>query len=433
MCMLLPLLSGCAASLPVAWGNAGDTAPPDEVAGRVAFSPPPPVRTPAPTAVGTVGYNADTPRAVAAARQALFEKTWRTVNEYYVDPDFNDVAWDAVWQEFLPQVRAAETDAAFYALMQAMVTRLGDNHSRFLPPAAAVAEEATYNGNGTQYGVGIVTYPSSHGLMIQHVFANSPASNADLRPRDRIVQINDLAPPNGSALHGAAGSTVKLTVLRPADNTLRTVSLTRQHVAGRISPSTHRLPNNIGYLAIPTLWVDDIDRQVSSALTDLVVQQQVQGLVLDLRGNPGGWRSVMTGILGHFVQGRVGTFYSRHANEALRVDSTTTPDLRGVPLAVLIDENTASYAEVLAAVLQAEADAYIVGVPSAGNTETIYAYELEDGSRLWLAQEDFRLRSGDTLEDRGVQPDETITTDWTLSSLDDDPHIRAAHTHLLGQ
>ncbi len=433
MCVLLPLLSGCAASLPVAWGTTSDTAPHDELPGRVAFSPPPPVRTPAPTAVGTVGYNADTPRAVTAARQALFETTWQTVNEYYVDPNFNDVAWDGVWQEFLPRVRAAENDAAFYELMQAMVTRLGDNHSRFLPPSVAVAEEATRNGNSTQHGVGIVTYPSSHGLMIQHVFADSPANDADLRPRDRIVRINDAAPQNGSALHGVAGSTVTLTILRPGETTFRTVHLTRQRVEGRVSPSIRRLPDNIGYIAIPTLWVDDIDRQVSSALTDLVVQQQVQGLVIDLRGNPGGWRSVMTGILGHFVQGRVGTFYSRHANEALRVDSNPTPDLRGVPLAVLIDEHTASYAEVLAAVLRDEAAAYIVGVPSAGNTETIYAYELEDGSRLWLAQEDFRLRSGDTLEDRGVQPDQTITTDWTLYSVDDDPYILAAHTHLMGR
>jgi C-terminal processing protease CtpA/Prc len=165
--------------------------------------------------------------------------------------------------------------------------------------------------------------------------------------------------------------------------------------------------------------------QVSGALTDLVVERSLKGLVLDLRGNPGGWRDVLTSVLGHFVQGDAGYFFDRQQAVSLVVRESSGPDLRGLPLVVLVDGQTSSYAEVLAAVLQAETGAYIIGTPSAGNTETIYAYELPGGVRLWVAQEGFRLRNG-----QGVQPDLTMDIDWTRYSEEEDPHILAALRHL---
>jgi C-terminal processing protease CtpA/Prc len=73
----------------------------------------------------------------------------------------------------------------------------------------------------------------------------------------------------------------------------------------------------------------------------------------------------------------------------------------------------------------------IVGTPTSGNTETIYAYTLKDGSRLWLAQEGFRLQDGTNLEGAGVQPESTIDVDWTRYSEEDDPQLLEA-LRLLG-
>ena len=97
-------------------------------------------------------------------------------------------------------------------------------------------------------------------------------------------------------------------------------------------------------------------------------------------------------------------FDQRHVAPA-GVETPAGPDLRGLPLVVLVDNETASYAEVLAAILQREDHALVVGTPTAGNTETIYAYTLKDGSRLWLAQEGFRLQNSVNLEGIGVQPE----------------------------
>jgi C-terminal processing protease CtpA/Prc len=123
-------------------------------------------------------------------------------------------------------------------------------------------------------------------------------------------------------------------------------------------------------------------------------------------------------------------FYDRHSVRPLTIRGSSGPDLRDLPLVVLIDRNTASYAEVLAAILQAEADAYVIGMPSSGNTETIYAYELADGARLWVAQEGFRLRNGTNLEGRGVQPDLLIDAEWARFSQANDPHILEALHYL---
>ncbi len=380
---------------------------------------------PSPVVTSTL---APTPLSLRS-RQETFEKIWQTVDENYLYDDFRGLDWDAVWIEFAPRVRAAQSNTEFYLLMTEMVDRLQDQHSRFLAPGDAAAESVQSTGQERHVGIGVITTPSEDGIIIQHVFSDSPAAQAGLRTRDRIIAIDGTAFAAGKDIHGRAGTEVRLTVARP-DEQPREVVLTRQEVEGHIAPLVRRLPGDIGYLGVTTLWIHDMDDQVSGALTDLVVEHPLKGLILDLRGNPGGWRDVLTSVLGHFVQGNVGVFYDRQRTRPLIIHETSGPDLRDLPLVVLIDQNTASYAELLAAILQVEANAFIIGAPSSGNTETIYAYEMEDGARLWVAQEGFRLRNGVNLEGEGVQPDMIIDVDWTRYSEQRDPHILAALHHL---
>jgi C-terminal processing protease CtpA/Prc len=138
---------------------------------------------------------------------------------------------------------------------------------------------------------------------------------------------------------------------------------------------------------------------------------------------------VLVSVLSHFVRGEVGGFFDRHSTRPLVVKEGSGPDLRGLPMVVLINNATSSYAELLAAIVQAEAHAYVIGIPSPGNTETIYAYELSGGARLWVAQEGFRLSNGINLEGKGVQPDLVMDPDWTRSELED-PHILEAMRYL---
>jgi C-terminal peptidase prc len=356
-------------------------------------------------------------------RQQLFEETWAKIDEHYLYPDFRGVDWQAVYDEFQPRVAEVESNEEFYTLLTAMVDRLADNHSRFLAPSAADREDVRTSGREEQVGIGVITVPLADAALIQHVFPDSPAERAGLRPRDRIVAVDGLFYTN-AAIEGPVDSQIRLTIVRPGEES-RDVVLTRQPVEGRISPMAMRLSNDIGYLSISTLWINDMAEQVQHQLQELVAEQALRGLIIDLRGNPGGWRSVLTGVLGHFVEGPVGIFFSRRESIALTIEPRDQPDLSEVPLVVLVDGGTASYAEVMAAVLQHEAAAQVVGMPSAGNTETIYAYELAGGARLWVAQEGFRLRNNMNLEGVGVQPDVAMTLDWTRFSQAEDPGILA--------
>jgi C-terminal peptidase prc len=364
--------------------------------------------------------------APLAFREEIFEKVWSKVDEQYLYDDFRGLDWPAVYETYAPQVRRAASNDEFYALLSSMVRELDDGHSRFIAPSQVLVEDAENTGVRSSVGVGILSVALDDGAFVQQVFPGSPAERAGIRPRDRIVAVNAQPyNPTDSQLEGPEGTTVTLTIARPGSPPF-TVTLKRQMVQGRIAPQTRRFDGDIGYLSIPTLWVNDMSSQVAGALTDLVAGGELNGVIIDLRGNRGGWREVLTSILGHFVRGRVGAFFNQRELTPLIVEPAPGPDLSNVPLVVLIDERSASYAEVLAGVLQERGRARVVGETSAGNTETAYGYDFEDGSRLWVAQEGFRLANGANLEGSGVQPDIRVVGDWTRFSEEQDPFILAA-------
>ena len=388
------------------------------------------VREPAPTPTAipptpTTALITPTPRPPldATLRQQIFTEVWTTINEHYLDPTFNGVDWARVRAEYGARALAAEDDASFFAVISAMVRLLRDDHSRFVPPQAVIAEDLLTRGREEQVGIGVSTLPLSDGLLIQHVFPDSPAARAGLQPRDRIVAIDGLSFNLGS-IEGPLGSSVRLLIVQPEGDS-RELELIRERVEGRIEPLIRRLSDDVAYVGINTLWVNDMHEQVARALQRLMAERPLQGVILDLRSNPGGWRDVLNGLLGHFVTGDVGEFISRKGATPLVV-TARNPDLRGLPLVILVDHGTASYAELLAAVLQQEAQATVIGRPSAGNTETIYAYEITGGARLWVAQEVFRLNDGSDLEGKGVQPDIQPSSDWTRFRFEADPWIALA-------
>ncbi|GAB4109854.1 MAG: S41 family peptidase [Roseiflexaceae bacterium] len=364
-------------------------------------------------------------------RRQLFEDVWQIVHENYLYPDFRGTDWVVLREEYAGRVEAATTRDQFYATMIELVGQLGDSHSRFVPPSDALVEELSTVGQVRTVGIGVLTRVRRESAFIQLVFPNSPADRAGIRPRDRIIAVDGrpYLPIDGD-LQGEIGTSVRITVVRPGEKA-RDIVLQRQEVESRIVPTYRRFPGNIGYVSIPTLWVSDMGEQVSGALTDLVAGGQLEGIILDVRSNRGGWGDVLNEVLSHFVRGQVGGFSGRDRVRPLVIAPPAGPDLRRVPLVVLVDNDTASYAELLAAILQSEAGAIVVGSQTAGNTETIYAHSFADGSRLWLAEEGFRLRDGTNLEGVGVIPDVMIESDWTRYSEDDDPQLLEA-LRLLG-
>ena len=371
-----------------------------------------------------------TPKAPLTLEQrtALFNDVWQTINEHYLYSDFNGVDWGMIQAAYAPMIEAAADDAEVYRILARMVEELDDRHSRFAPPEDARSEDALSSGTDTYVGIGVLTNQEPEAALVTMVFADSPAAEAGILRGDRIIGVEGKPFTNTDVIRGPEGSQVRLTVQTP-QAAPRELVLTRRPVQGRIIASSQRLPNapQIGYIYIPSLWADDMHTQVISELKRLRSEEPaLAGMIIDLRGNGGGWRNVLEGILSQFVYGDVGEFYSQEAAYPLKIqDDIQAAYYRDLPLVVLIDNNSASYAEVLAGSLQ-YAGATVIGVPSQGNTETIFQYNFEDGSRLWVAQEGFRLPDGTNFEGSGVQPDYVIEGDWTQYSLPNDPAILSA-------
>ncbi len=365
----------------------------------------------------------------SARRAELFDHVWSAVDTHYLYADMGGVDWDAIKQEYLPRALEAPSMPIFYATLTEMVSRLADRHSRFEDPQRAFAQRALASGEDAYFGVGVLTIPVDGGLLVTSVLAESPAAEAGIARRDVVVAVDGRTASHSDArLTGEEGSQVILT-LRSPEGAQRTVTLRRRAVVARYLPEAYVLPDTrIGYLLIQSFWPQDTAEASTAALERMLDQQgELDGLIVDVRGNGGGWRTVLEGVLGNFVDGEVGSFFSQTDDYALSVPAgPLRRRLEDVPLVVLVDGETESYAEVFAAVLQSQGRAQVVGLASAGNTETIFAYDFDDGSRLWVAQEAFRLPNGDDLEGRGVLPDRALEVDWTRFSEQHDPHIVAA-------
>lgn len=388
---------------------------------------------PSPQPLATLGLASPTPTLLPQSeRRAIFDSVWQKVEDNYLYADFNGADWNALRGQYEPEALAATTDEDFYNLLGAMVGQLKDGHSRYVSPDQARQEDALANGNDKYVGVGILTQSDATSLLVIQVFPGSPAEQAGVKPRDRILGVDGQpftnADKEADKIRGPEGSTVQLTVRSP-EQSPHQLTMQRRAVNARITAAGHRLEANpsIGYLSIPSLWAEDMDKQAQDQIEALMQGQAMTGLIIDLRRNSGGWRTVLKGILSQFTTGTVGSFYSQTNSYPLSIDKGPLYDrLKSLPVLMLVDKGTQSYAEVLAATMQAQGRVKVVGETTAGNTETIYPYNMPDGSRLWVAQEGFKLLDGTSLEGRGVIPDVVVSADWTNYQERDDPGILKA-------
>jgi C-terminal peptidase prc len=369
----------------------------------------------------------------SADRLDIFQQVWETVHDNYLYEDFHGADWDALRTEYEQKVKDVTTAEDFYATVDDMITALGDDHSRYLSPWAAREEDDLMNGNTSYVGVGIFSRYTENEIQVVYVFPGSPAEEGGIQRRDVITAVDGtpITPEDEdlSRIRGPEGSKVTLTVRSPGEDP-RDIELVRRPIKGKVVPISRRLEvdPSVGYMVIPSFDPTDMDEQVDAELTTLLKgDEPLKGLIIDLRGNGGGLLDTMEHIVGQFQTGQTGIYASRGQDrKMIPPRGSHYQQLKNIPLVILVDGGSESASEMMTGALQYAGRAKVVGVPSAGNTETVYPYDFDDGSRLWLAEEGFQLPDGSTLEGTGVIPDAQIDVDWTQYSERDDPHILKA-------
>jgi C-terminal peptidase prc len=385
---------------------------------------------------------ASTPTPISEDQRAeIFDGVWSTVNENYIDPKFNGVDWARARDEYRQRALNATTGTDFYGALVDMVALLHDQRATFTPPGSVPMPTAGTDATGYA-NIGVTRAFDNNSLLVLYVYPGSPADKADLKRRDRITAIDGKPVTEedrkGSALAGIVGSKVTVTVRSPGGQT-RDVTLTREIVVGRAPALSRQLAEDptVAYYGIPTLSVANIDFMTVYLLGKmhrqfLVQDMPLKGVVLDLRQTSGNSPEAMSVVLGEFTNGTLGSFESRNQanNSDLEVPSGPLFDkFARMPLVLLVDGGTQGDAEVMAAALQAQGRAKIVGTRTAGNTVSTATYTWTNGrdqSALTTPQWRFLLPDGTNIDGRGLTPDVEVSDDWTQHPEDSDPYIDAA-------
>lgn len=317
---------------------------------------------------------------------------------------FLDQVEQTILQKAAKPVSAADLDRA---AVQGMLQALDDKWSSYYSPRDFASFENVMNGQYT--GVGLwVRRDASGDVSVISVQDGSPAQHAGVRPGDIVLAVAG-RPVAGrsiadivSALRGDAGTAVSLTYRRAGVQ--RTVTMERTTVATQ--DVTASVTDNVMVIKVSAFSRGVADRV--RALDATARADHVRGIVLDLRGDPGGLLDEGVRTASVFLDGGiVATFVRRDAAPvALRASGGGDT---GTPLAVLVDGGTASAAEIVAAALQDRQRAVIVGSRTFGKGSVQEPISLADGSAIELTVGSYLTPSGRSLDGVGVQPDVPVS------------------------
>ncbi len=381
--------------------------------------------------------NAQTNPPVSKSMQLrVFKDVVSVVEAVYVYPDYNGKDWKAIKEQYHSKIEVGLETEAFYQEMKAMIFALEDDHSNFLTPLEVEADAAALKGENNYVGVGIYgNYDfEKNSFVVISTFPGSSAEYAGIQSHDSITLVDGLPITEelGNRLRGPECSAVLAKVQSPGEAP-REVLLMRYRIEGSV-PVEARLVSTtdgskIGYIFIPSFYDETLPPQIEDALNSF---GQLDGLILDLRLNGGGSSTVTYPILEYFIDGKLGDFVSRKKSRPLKISANPIQNSQTVPLIVLVSEDTVSFGEIFAGVMQDSGRGKIVGEISLGNVEILSGYDFDDGSVMWIAAETFKSAfSDENWEQTGIIPDAQAFAEWDMFYFDTDPSIAAA-LELLG-
>jgi carboxyl-terminal processing protease len=362
---------------------------------------------------------------------------WQNLEENYIYFETADVDWDALHDKYVNRIRGGLTSEEFTALMDELEAELPDGSLLFESRAERIereiADSSTYEGIGAF--VGFKAEPEPH-IVLLDVIEGSPAEEAGLKAHDSIFEIDGspvLLEEGMSAVErvrGPAGTSVTLGIQSPG-TPQRSVEVQRGKLTSTGQLEAYNIINtNYGYLLFPPIGYDTLAEDVVRGLDALTSNRTLEGLVLDLRiaGSSGGWP--LEALYTMFYDGDLGEFYNRENRQTIRVEGQDVSGSQDVPLVVLVGENTTGLPEILAASLQVQERAVVIGKTTPGAVETTTSFYLPDGSQAFIESTSFALPNGDELGDTGVIPDIALQVGWDEILSDRDPVLDRAIQYL---
>jgi carboxyl-terminal processing protease len=314
--------------------------------------------------------------------------------------------WSIVDGEFYGE-RALPREVT-YGAIDGVLESLADPYADFVDPES-VARAVEAAGPAMATGIGVWFEAGYQGALVVSAVPGSPADRADLRPGDILLAADETSLDGADratvldALAGEVGTAVVLSVYRAREAPFP-VEVVRDRFAAPVVEA-RQLGGGVGYLRIAS-FSPGLDPALQRALADVVSAQSL-ALVLDLQDNPGGDLDVLRAAASRFV---AGTLYVE-VRGAERRPIESRRDIAPValpPVYVLVNEGTASAAEMLAAVLRERLDAKLIGHTTFGKATIQGIVGLSDGSLLRLTVAEWESPKAVTVTDGGLAPDRAL-------------------------
>lgn len=316
---------------------------------------------------------------------------------------------------------SALEDASIEGMVKSISKKNDDKFSAYFDPAAYKRFRASASGRFS--GIGLSVTEAKRGLLISQVFADTPAKGAGIAVGDLIVAVEGesiagvAATEAASRIKGPPGTTVEVTVVDGESGKRRVLEVERANV--KIPAVQARLKQvdgkDVGYVALSG-FTSGAHGELRSEI-DALRDRGAEGLILDLRGNGGGLLDEAVLVQSIFQEeGPVVTIEGR-TRQKETLDATGGA-IDPVPLAVLVDGNTASASEIVAAALQQNDLATVIGTRTFGKGVFQEVIALDAGGALDITVGEYLTSDGSSILGKGVVPDERVADD-DLSNGDD--------------
>ncbi len=342
-------------------------------------------------------------------------------------------AWQVIFNDYVDRDKL-DPQALSSAAIRGMIEASGDVHAAYYDAEEYKALQARQN--GTYGGIGAVVTIDDGQLIVIAPIEGTPAERGGIKPRDKILEIDGESTVGltleeaAIKIQGELGTQVTLLVLHEGEESPVTLVFTREEVN---VPSVYEevLPEKIAYVRI-TSFSTRTDSELVSALEN-VLGEDVKGIILDLRNNPGGTLDAAVSVASQFLEdGQVlYSLDSKGDRETWEVrDGGLATDL---PLAVLVNGSSASASEVVSGAIQDQERGVLIGTQTFGKGSINHYRELSDGSAVYISIARWYTPNGRQIEGNGLTPD--IVVEMTEQDIEEgkDPQFDKAIEYIEGQ
>ena len=294
--------------------------------------------------------------------------------------------------------------------IKGMIGYLGDPYSVYMDKDTSIAFNEKINGEYVGIGTEILQYYDGK-IEFNDVYEDGPAYEAGIRNKDILIKVDDVDISDktltevSSLVKGKAGTKVRITVLRDDEEKTFEVKRKSIDITSVTSDIIEYKNSKVGVLTI-SLFAANTDLQFEKELKELE-KKKIDSLIIDVRGNSGGYLNVVSDILSHFIK-KGEMLYQLKTKDEIEKIYDKTEDKRNYKVAVLVNGGSASASELLASCMKDTYKAYTVGTVTYGKSKVQKTQDLSNGATIKFTFQEWLMPSGESVGGKGMEPEYVV-------------------------